>query len=200
MTWGWKIKNNDVPSPAYRLEKFHKNFIHHKNKSFDILIIYPIIRSRNIKHVKQESTIFFNNINRKKFPIICARPRPMAKFNRRSILKFIAKDVSTIDSGFSKISDLISNSRLVIIFTHPSTTLLECLYVDQPTVAILDNDNTPTEIVKPHYDFLIKMGLLHNSMDSLVKHLNVIDIELWWNDLLIHPKYLEFKYEFLRKV
>jgi len=200
MTWGWKINANDVPSPAYRLEKFRNSYINYKIKLSDILIIYPIIRNQNSNYVKDASRFFFNNIRREKFPIIYARPRPIAKFNRKSILNFISTDVDKIDSGFSNISNLISKSRLVIIFTHPSTTLLECLYVDHPTVAIIDNDNISTEVVKPHYDFLLKMGLFHNSMDSLVNHLNTVDIDLWWNDLIVHPKYLQFKHEFLRKV
>ena len=199
MTWGWKIRSNDVPYRAYRLEKFRKNYISLENKLYDILLIYPIIRNRNFEYVKNESDVFFKKINRSNYPVICSRPRPIAKFNRKSSLSFIPKNLCTIDSGFTNISGLISKSKLIIIFTHPSTTLLECLYIDKPTVAILDNDNEHTEIVKPHYDFLLEKGLLHNSMDSLVKHINSVDIDLWWNELIIHPKYLGFKHEFLRK-
>ena len=199
MTWGWKIKANDEPSPAYRLEKFKDKFIIQNNKTFDLLLIYPSIYSVNEKHFKQLSSVFFQKINRDKFTKICARPRPKSTFNRRADLKFISKDVTKIDSGYTSLSKLISKSKVVILMNHPSTTILECLYVDQPVIALLDNDD-PSEIIIPYYDFLLEIGLLHLTINSLVNHLNTIAIDNWWLQVIKDPKYLKFKYEFLRKV
>jgi len=199
MTWGWKIKDNDVPSPAYRLEKFRKNFNEHFKKSFDLLLIYPSIYHINNEHFDRISTLFFNKINRDKFAKICARPRPKSTFNRKADLKFIFKKATKIDAGYTPLSKLISKSKLVILMNHPSTTILECLYVDQPVVAILDNDD-PSEIVIPYYDLLLEKKLLHLTIDSLIDHLNTTNIDAWWSALLKDPTYQQFKHEFLRKV
>lgn len=199
MTWGWKIKDNDVPSSAYRLEKLKENFNNQIKKSFDLLLIYPSIYHINNEHFDRISRLFFNKINRVKFAKICARPRPKSTFNRKADLKFIVKKAIKIDSGFTPLSKLISKSKLVILMNHPSTTILECLYIDQPVVALLDNDD-PSEIIIPYYDFLLEKKLLHLTIDSLIDHLNTTNIDAWWSALLKDPTYLQFKHEFLRKV
>ena len=199
MTWGWKIKENDMPSKAYRIEKFSRNFNYKNKKLFDLLLVYPSIYSVNEKRFKQISSLFFQNINRDKFAKICARPRPKSTFNRRGDLNFISNDVNKIDSGFTRLGKLISQSKLVILLFHPSTTILECLYVDQPVVALLHNKD-PSEIIKPYYDYLIEKGVLHNTMGSLLDHLNTTNIDTWWPALLKELTYQQFKHEFLRKV
>ena len=162
-------------------------------------MVYPIIFQRNKAMVEMESKLFFNSLNRTKYPKICARPRPIGRFNRKAILKFVAKDVSKIDNGFSKIYRLIEKSKLVIILSYPSTTLLECLYINKPVIGLLKNDN-PSGIVQPYYDFFLEKGMLHISMESMVNHLNNTDIIEWWEELIQHSMYLKFKNEFLRKV
>lgn len=199
MTWGWKKMNKDEPSKAYRLEKFKKELNPSKKKIYDLLMVYPIIFQRNKAMVEMESKLFFNSLNRTKYPKICARPRPIGRFNRKAILKFVAKDVSKIDNGFSKIYRLIEKSKLVIILSYPSTTLLECLYINKPVIGLLKNDN-PSGIVQPYYDFFLEKGMLHISMESMVNHLNNTDIIEWWEELIQHSMYLKFKNEFLRKV
>ena len=62
MTWGWKIKENDKPSKAYRIEKFSRNFNYKNKKLFDLLLVYPSIYSVNEKRFKQISSLFFQNI------------------------------------------------------------------------------------------------------------------------------------------
>jgi putative transferase (TIGR04331 family) len=199
MTWGWKIKENDLPSPAFRLEKFRENFNENNEKSIDLLLIYPGIFNINDKHFKRISSIFFININRVKFTKICARPRPKSTFNRKADLMFISKEDVKIDSGYTPLSKLISKSKLVILMNHPSTTILECLYVDHPVVALLDNDD-PSAIVIPYYDLLLEKKLFHLTIDSLIEHLNTTNINAWWSTLLKDPTYQQFKHEFLRKV
>lgn len=199
MTWGWKIHEKDVPSKAYRLEKFRNSYKIINNASIDILIVYPSILKRNIDHYCTTSKAFFEKIDRSIYPVIFARPRPTSKFNRKSSLNFIKKNVDKIDSGYVNISKLISNSRLVIQMTYPSTNMLECFYVDHPCIALFNND-TPSKIVKPYYEFLLKEGILHYSVESLVKHLNNIDLFTWWQSIITQPTYIAFKNEFLRKV
>jgi len=199
MTWGWKKNENDEPSKAYRLEKFRKQLEPNQKNEYDLLMVYPIIFNRNKNLVEWESKLFFKNLKYSKYPKICARPRPIGRFNRKSTLKFIAKDVSKIDNGFSKIYNLIERSKLVIILSYPSTTLLECLYVNKPVIGLLKNDQ-PSNIVRPYYNFFLEKGMLHTNMQSMVNHLNETDIMEWWEGLIQHPMYLKFKEEFLKKV
>lgn len=199
MTWGWKIKRNDYPNRAFRLENFSKNHNKFFKKKFDLLLIYPIIDNTNRNYHLEKSKLFFDKLNRRKFKRICARPRPKSKFRTNSDLNFIAHNVDKIKFGYVKISNLISSSKLIVIMNAPSTTLLECLYVDHPVVALLNND-CPSDIIKPHYDNLLNMKLFHLTMSSLIEHINKSNIDEWWNELKKHKSYLNFKNEFLRKV
>lgn len=64
----------------------------------------------------------------------------------------------------------------------PSTNFLECVYVDQPT-----------DLVKPHYQFLSEVGVLHSYIQPLSQHLNRIDVENWWCEVKNRAEYREFK-------
>lgn len=199
MTWGWKMLPNDQPSKAFRLEKFKKNYKKTKVSKYDILIVYPTIEDKNRKSFEKKSTVFLTSIDRHKYPRICARPRPTSRFNRKSVLNFINNDISKIDAGYKNIAILISESKIVVQTTYPSTNMLECFYVDHPVLAILEN-NTPSKIVKPYYEFFLEKGVFHYTMESLTSHLNKVDINQWWRETVEHPTYQAFKNEFLRKV
>lgn len=83
--------------------------------------------------------------------------------------------------------------------TYPSTNTLECMYVDHPVVAILENYN-PSEIVEPYYKFFLDKGVFHYTMYSLTKHLNEMNVDTWWSDIVNHETYKNFKKEFIRSV
>jgi putative transferase (TIGR04331 family) len=200
-TWGWKMKPNDVPWKAYRLEKFKLQYdAVPKTKEFDFLMCYPDVFHANQDFYKKISDYFLTNINSGSYKKIMARPRPMNKmFSHAGRLSFITDSRVTIDSGLGSMPKIIARCRLVIQFTVPATNFMECLYVDHPTMGVLDNDQ-PTDIVKPYYDFLMQQGVLHDNFNSLVEHLNKIDLDEWWAALIKEPMYLQFKNEFLRKV
>ena len=96
-------------------------------------------------------------------------------------------------------AEITAKSRLVIQFNIPATNFMECLYVDHPTIGLLSNDQ-PTEIVKPYYSFFTQQGVMHENFESLVDHLNKVDIDEWWGALIKEPMYQQFKNEFLRQV
>jgi putative transferase (TIGR04331 family) len=200
-TWGWKINSNDVPWKAYRLEKFKLQYdAVLKTKEFDFLMCYPDVYNANLAFYKTGTEYFLNNINVNKYKKLLARPRPMNRlFSHANRIAFIKDSRVTIDSGLGSVSDVIGKCKLVVQFSIPATNFMECLYVDHPTMGLLDNDQ-PTNIVKPYYDFLLKQGVIHNNFISLVEHLNKIDLDEWWAALIKEPMYLQFKNEFLRKV
>jgi hypothetical protein len=135
-----------------------------------------------------------------KYKSFIARPRPMSRTKSHAgELSFIKDNRVDIDSGLSSMAKLIKESRVVIQFEVPCTNFLECIYVDHPTIGFLFN-KTPTEPIKPYYDFFLEQGVLHWSFDSIVEHLNKVDIETWWNGLIQHPMYISFKDTFTKKV
>lgn len=200
-TWGWKIKNNDVPWKAYRLEKFKTLYDKFEKKPrFDFLLCYPYVEEGNITFFKAGTEYFLQHIDTAKYGSLLARPRALNRiFSHAKNLGFIKDRRVIIDSGLGSMAGTIAKCKVVIQFTVPATNFLECLYVDHPTIGLLDNDQ-PTDIIKPYYDFFIEKGLLHNDFISLVNHLNKIDVDEWWKALIQEPVYIQFKHEFLRKV
>lgn len=201
VTWGWKINDKDVPGKAYRLEKFKREY-NSQNTDFiyDCLFCYPGINNKNREQYKKYTDSLTTKLDKAKYKKLIARPRPSSKlpFIKHKIGFPVSKDI-TIDSAKKGIVNTITKTRLVIQFTVPSTNFTECLYVDHPTIGLLNNDN-PTDIVKPFYDFFLKVGVLHNDFDSLLAHLNNIDLDTWWADVCSRDEYQEFKNTFLRAV
>jgi hypothetical protein len=200
-SWGWKIRSNDVPWKAYRMEKFklmYDGFA--KTGSYDVLMCYPDMHLLNIDFCKSATDYFLTNINADEYKKILARPRPLNKlFSHAKNLSFIQDSRVTIDSGLTNMAEVVSKCKLVIQFTVPGTNFMECIYVNHPTMGLLENDQ-PTDAVKPYYDFLLQQGVLHNSYVSLVDHLAKINVDEWWASVIKEPMYLQFKNEFLRKV
>jgi hypothetical protein len=200
-TWGWKIKPNDVPWKAYRLEKFKREYdAADKTGEFDFLMCYPDVYDANIGFYKDVTAYFLTHIDPEKYKKLLARPRPLNRlFSHAGKISFIKDSRVTIDSGLSAMPAIIGKSRVVIQFNIPATNFFECLYVNHPTIGLLDNDQ-PTDIVKPYYEFLKEQGVIHHNFASLVQHLNNVNIDTWWMSVTEQPMYLKFKNEFLRKV
>jgi len=200
-TWGWKMHPNDRPWKAYRLEKFKQDYdTVPATADFDFLMCYPDVHGGIIDFYKNSTQYFLDKIDSSKYKSLLARPRPMNRiFSHAKRLSFINDSRVTIDSGLGKMAEAMGKCKLVIQFTIPATNFMECLYVDHPTIGLLDNDQ-PTDIVKPYYDFLMQQGVIHKDFISLVNHLNRINVDEWWAAVVKEPKYLQFKNEFLRKV
>lgn len=201
ITWGWKIYDKDVPGKAYRLEKFRREY-DSKNTNFiyDCLFCYPGINNKNREQFRKYTHDLATKLDKNKYKKLIARPRPNSKlpFVSHKIGFPVSKEI-IIDSAKKGIVDTITQTRLVIQFTVPSTNFTECLYVDHPTIGLLNNDN-PTDVVKPFYDFFLKVGVLHHDFDSLIAHLNAIDLDSWWKGVCATDEYKEFKNTFLRAV
>jgi hypothetical protein len=198
-TWGWKIKPNDEPWKAYRLEKFRKEYLKFpRQRHFDFLMCFPDVFDENLGFYETMTQYFLQNIDPTKYANLLARPRPLNKLRSHARkLSFINDKRVSIDSGLTSMAEVTSRCKLVVQFTVPSTNFLECFYVDHPTIGILANDQ-PTDAVRPYYDFLLKRGVLHREFASLVRHLNTVDIDQWWTETVHHPVYREFKNTFLR--
>lgn len=196
MTWGWKFLPNDTPNYAYRLIYFYRKYreTFTQKYQYDLLLVFPSIEPKS--EIPSETQTFLNAIDRNKFEKICLRPRPTSKFNRKGpLVAFKGKGVH-VDNGYGKPVSLITTSKLVVQFRYPSTNFFECLSVNHPTVAILKN-LVPSDIIKDHYNFLLSVGVFHLDVNSLVHHLNTVDLESWWAEVIAMPQYKAFKREFL---
>lgn len=200
-SWGWAIRENDVPWKAYRMEKFLLEYRDYpRTNEYDFLMCYPDVFHANYDYFKGITDYWLQNLDAGKYKKFMARPRPMNRmFSHANRLSFINDKRVFIDSGLGSMAEATAKCKLVIQFTIPATNFMECLYVDHPTMGLLDNDQ-PTSIVKPYYDFFMQQGVMHNSFESLVAHLNKINVDEWWASLIKEPMYLQFKNEFLRKV
>ena len=66
-------------------------------------------------------------------------------------------------------------------------------------VGLLVNEQ-PTEQVSAFYEFMLKIGILHESEKSLVKFLNNLSIDAWWESVLREETYKQFKKTFCNEV
>ena len=198
-TWGWKIEEKEVPWKAYRLDLFRNSYfsVTKREPRYDLLLCYPNITNSNRKYYKNFSKKLLTGL-KSAYSHILARPRRTNKIHSHAyVLKFIDDPRTDISSGLKPIADEIAVSRLVVQVTVPSTNFLECIYVDKPVIGILNNDQ-PSSVIKPFYDFFLSTGVLHESVESMAEHLNRIDIEDWWSGLMNEPMYKAFKNTFTR--
>lgn len=199
-TWGWKVNEKEVPWKAYRLKGFESEYEKHKDniREFDFLLCYPHINSSNEKKYVKITNGILHHLDTR-YTKVLARPRRSHKLYSHALkLKFINDDRVKKSTGLSHMAADMSKCKLVIQLNVPSTNFLECLYVNHPTIGILNNDR-PTDIVKPFYGFFKENGVLHDDIESLVAHLNCIDLDVWWNRLIKKEMYRSFKFTFARE-
>jgi putative transferase (TIGR04331 family) len=205
MTWGWKINDTEIPSKAYRCEGFKRLYAKNTGpKTYDFALVYSLVLNDPIyfNFYKSHTDVILNGIDHTKFKKIIARPRRSNRWkNASSELQFISDKRVKIDSGQSPMTELIYQSKIVVIFTYewPQTNFSECLYVNHPVISIVEKLNC-TSIFKPYYQFFIDKKVFHETSESMVKHLNEVDLIEWWTSVIEEPMYKEFKHTFLRQV
>lgn len=201
-TWGWKIRENDEPWKAYRLEKFKKAYESGILGMNDCLLICaPRLNNFNKEYYQNiVSSLLLSSI-REKYERIVIRPRPGFKEKSpKAQFNFIRPTTGiTIDDASRSMTEWIKDSKLVIQLTVPSTNFLECIYIDRPTMALLHNEQ-PTDVVRPYYDYFLEVGVLHTSVESMVKLLCNSDLTTWWDQVKSSDMYNKFKREFTNSV
>jgi len=76
---------------------------------------------------------------------------------------------------------------------------MEYIFMKYATAGILNSDEY-TDIIKPYYNFFLERGVLHYNLESLLKHLNRISIEDWWETVTHHEKFHDYRNSFTRAV
>ena len=184
------------------MEEFRRKYISLNIKQeYDFTIVYNQVNSRNREqYYKKLSHTFFQKIDTNKYPQTLLRPRGYTrKIDNSAELSFLTlQNGITVDKGMDPMAKIVKNSRCVIQLNHPSTNFLECLYVNHPIVVILTNSQA-TDIVLPYYQFFLDEKVMHPNIDSMISHLNSVNLEDWWNDVIQKKLYLKFKEKFARK-
>lgn len=201
-TYGWTLTDKDEPFYALRLHEFKLKYESLSEKiQNDMLIVYDKVNKNKKEKYYFKSKKIFDQINKRKYPHIKLRPRGKTKiWNSQNELSFLDAPIDVkVDKGKVPLAYLVRQSYVVVHLNHPSTNFLECVYVDHPVVAILTNENS-THIVEPYYDFFLKYGVMHKDVESLIDHLNKVNINEWWKNILNKTQYQEFKAKFAKKV
>lgn len=203
VTWGWKIDDTQIPGKAYRCHGFKKIYEGtNGEKEFDLALVYTLMDEEYKNIFRPITNYIISNLDFNKYKRVVARPRPVGRLgNIKSQLDFIKTDKVTIDSGRSKIASFVPTVELMVTFAYewPQTVFSECLYVNHPIVCMVMKLDCTT-IFKPYYDFFIEQKVFHETVESMVEHLNKANINEWWSEVIKNPKYKAFKYEFLREV
>ena len=108
-------------------------------------------------------------------------------------------DIDLNSNGLS-FYDQLKECKLAIV-TLNSTTLLECLVANIPTVVFLNSSfDKIRSSAQPYYDKLTEVGILHYTPQSAAKLVNEIyeDPMKWWMQPEIQQAKDEFCYQFAR--
>jgi len=198
-TWGWKLTEKDVPWKAYPLVKLARKYGKYSGKTakaYDLMLCYPKFRDNSREYYRELTNQLLSGLNRDNVKNIIARPQPSKGGVKEAYnVDFITDDRVTVSDTSRSMPEEMALSRCVVQMNVPATNFPECIYVDQPVTGILRNDQ-PTEIIRPHYEFFLREGVLHHGVEAMTDHLNKINIEEWWKEVISKPEYLAYKREF----
>lgn len=204
VTYGWKSNNKDIPGKPFRLMEYQREWVNTRNKitipNYDIIVVFTAINKYSKEYYKEFSKYFLENINHKKYPVIKYRPRPKSKklINSNELNYLNLPDYIVVDKGMKNMAKVAANAKIILQSALPSTNFLECIYTEQPVVA-MDTNSYPSAIVKPYYEHLKKLKVIHEEVSSLVVHLNSVNIDNWWQEVLKDPGFKEFQKYFAGK-
>lgn len=186
-SWGWKTKSNVIPSVM------HKNLGKkiNKNKVGSYLIYLPYNTARIPKRITtsisitgidkqyENDKIFFQNLNPK------IKKMMRIRYNQHGWQSKIIYGNLISDFNESKKTYMQDNNRArIIISTNCSTTILESLAFNVPTVSFFDRDSDRLSInASKYFNILEEVGIIHYDALSASKFVNSKwdNVESWWN-------------------
>lgn len=208
ISWGWNPKNLDIKVlPAFNFKVSGNSHLSENDKSGKLLIIKrgPGTRDgpqdRNYEHIVYQNRVFkfFLNLseNIQKSTIVRLHHGSLA-LGASDHAMWEGHEVPVeINLGFDNIWNLIRRSRL-IVHTYDSTTFLETLTLNIPTIGIwregLDHLNPEA---RSSYQKLVDVGIIHLDVSVAAGHVKQCweSVEEWWNRVEVQ----EARREFCRK-
>ena len=200
LTWGWrdeKIKN--IKSFFY-LKYYNKNLFSDVNLTNKILFIYHYFEKYPLRVTSQPNTNseriknilkiikFFNliddNIIFKKYPFTLRYIKKDEKFWNQNFNENIFPKGVNFDDGKLELLDAIKKNKYrLIIHDSNSTTFLETMFYNVPSIVIL---NTKIQTTRKEFNFFndqfFKNKIFFSSelMAARFVNLNIANIQEWW--------------------
>ncbi|MDR2590991.1 MAG: LIC12162 family protein [Oscillospiraceae bacterium] len=188
-SWGWKIDYNDVVIKNGSLSKLGRDYQLTNNRKKILFINTFTYRyntlfrnfSLHLELYYKDQIIFIQSLNSSAFNDLVVRPYRNAN---NAIERYIdAIPNVKLESWDVILYDSLSETRLLVVDHLASTTACEAIAQNIPTIffwrPIFDDF---TEISKPIYEELKKVGVFHDSPESAATYINEIynSIEDWW--------------------
>jgi len=203
ITWGWDDERHcpTVPLPAPKLSDIANT--HYKNDGNMLFIgthapmymyryqSYWIPEFVYFKYYPMKQ-IFFQELKESVKKHILYRPygSEYGWNERKRIQKMLPHVIFDISSPIQT----MKTCSLVVI-DHPSTSFLEALVINVPTIIFWDDEQCPMrEEAKPYFQLLIDAGILYYNPADAAKKVNEIanEPEIWWANGIVQSARKEF--------
>lgn len=211
ISWGWIDKRNcpTVALPDPRLSRLANT---HQGKKRDMLFVGshgPMYMFRYQSYWMPEfvyhkyysmKQIFFKRLKEPIQKHIVYRPYPHEYgWQERDRIKEILPDVYFNEYPLLSVQSMKDYSLVVI--DHPSTSFLESLVINAPTILFWDNEQCPMrEEAKPYFQILLNKGILYYNPEDAANKVNEIwdDVQGWWQQQEVQEAKNEFCWQFAR--
>jgi putative transferase (TIGR04331 family) len=211
LSWGWKLKNQPkvIPISAGKLTKIKNKikpnpkgsilWIGFESPRFSYWMISNYKGSKFLDYIK-ESEIFVGAVKPQVRQLLLMRCGPTDySWNEDKRLADVYPSLK-VYKGEGSYHEQLNNSRLSI-HANNSTTLLETLSADFPTLLFWNPDFFELrESADPHFNVLRQAGIFHDNPESIAKKVNDIyeDPLSWWLTPEIQDAKDRFCHQFAR--
>ena len=207
-TWGWASHkhNNLIPQGIFNNTRFKNYSFTSKNillvtnciPRYSNYLYSSPISSQWLKYFSDQLNFvdYLNVSNKNK--LLVRLYNEDYKWNQKS--RWLDRFPNIKFANLKKLDFYIQNARLVIC-TNNSTTFLECIYYNVPTIIFWDCKLWEIrEEASPYMDLLINNKILHTSPRSAAIHVNNVydNLHIWWNSKEVQNALSTFKHEFVR--
>jgi putative transferase (TIGR04331 family) len=193
ISWGWKHLNNDKILPLGILNQNKLPKRKSSNQKDNLLLVLGSVPrysyklwseciSSQILYYLDNQINFISNLDNHIFRQLIVKPYPVEtgwNINKRIIDQF---DNLNIAQGHEKLYNLVRKSKIVIA-TYNSTTFLETLSQNIPTVIFWDPKYWELREDSLYYfERLKEIGVFHENEFSAASHINKVwnDVDSWW--------------------
>ena len=210
ITWGWRHRHiydfNHYPLPSPMLSKLKK----HQERDDKIIFVGTMVPSyiyrmdsylvpEQIMPYLNNKVLFLKHLDKVALEKIKYKPYPYDySTNEREIIGTVLPEGQFLTRG--TLSGFFSCSRLAVI-DHPSTSFLEALAMNTPTVLFWDPAHFAfCEEVRPFFNRLREAGILFDRPEEAAKKVNEIwpDVKGWWDRPDVQRAKDDFCFQFAR--
>ena len=209
-SWGWKDSKGNtevIPMPANKLVE--KKILLSTGLEADILwgmtsmprylIYFPRITSYFERYLDFQIQ-FLNSLDANCIKSLRVRPHYQDHGWKIQIRLTDTSPQLRLDSLENSFTKSLEDCKLYVC-DHLSTTLLEAIALNKPTILFWDKDiNQLKEEYKHYFDSLEAVGVLHYSPESAAITVNNIhnNVDLWWNEKERQKAVCLFKNKFVQ--